>query len=69
LAQASQRAETPGYVISPARYKMSDFDVLLLHSELAVANFIGVFVRKDGNTTTTLRVSASMEHLRETNRY
>jgi hypothetical protein len=36
-------------------YKMSDFDVHFYTPELAVANFIGEFVRKDGNTTTTLR--------------
>jgi hypothetical protein len=35
-------------------YKMSDFDVHFYTPELAVANFIGEFVRKDGNTTTTL---------------
>jgi ketosteroid isomerase-like protein len=34
---------------------MSDFDVHFYTPELAVANFIGEFVRKDGNTTTTLR--------------
>ena len=36
-------------------YKMNDFDVHFYTPELAVANFIGEFVRKDGNTTTTLR--------------
>lgn len=36
-------------------YKMNDFDVHFYNPELAVANFIGEFVRKDGNTTTTLR--------------
>lgn len=36
-------------------YKMNDFDVHFYSPELAVANFIGEFVRKDGNTTTTLR--------------
>ncbi len=36
-------------------YKMSDFDVYFYTPDLAVANFIGEFHRKDGNTTTTLR--------------
>ncbi|HEX5966488.1 MAG TPA: nuclear transport factor 2 family protein [Pyrinomonadaceae bacterium] len=36
-------------------YKMNDFDVHFYTPELAVANFIGEFVRKDGTTTTTLR--------------
>jgi hypothetical protein len=36
-------------------YKMNDFDVHFYTPELAVANFIGEFVRKDGSTTTTLR--------------
>ncbi|HET9478344.1 MAG TPA: hypothetical protein VFO72_03300, partial [Pyrinomonadaceae bacterium] len=36
-------------------YKMNDFDVHFYTPELAVVNFIGEFVRKDGNTTTTLR--------------
>ena len=35
-------------------YRMSDFDVHFYNPELAVANFIGEFTRKDGNTTTTL---------------
>lgn len=36
-------------------YKMSDFDVYFYTPELAVANFIGEFNRKEGNTTKTLR--------------
>lgn len=36
-------------------YKMNDFDVYFYTPDLAVANFIGEFNRKDGNTTTTLR--------------
>lgn len=36
-------------------YKMNDFDVHFYTPELAVANFVGEFNRKDGNTTTTLR--------------
>lgn len=36
-------------------YKMHDFDVHFYTPELAVANFIGEFVRKDGASTTTLR--------------
>ncbi len=36
-------------------YKVNDFDVHFYTPELAVANFIGEFNRKDGNTTTTLR--------------
>lgn len=36
-------------------YAMKDFDVHFYTPELAVANFIGEFNRKDGNTTTTLR--------------
>mgnify|MGYP003575043821 CR=1 FL=1 len=35
-------------------YKMDDFDVHFYTPELAVANFIGEFVRKDGDTNTTL---------------
>ena len=36
-------------------YKMDDFDVHFYTPDLAVANFIGEFNRKGGNTTTTLR--------------
>lgn len=36
-------------------YKMNDFDVYFYTPDLAVANFVGEFNRKDGNTTTTLR--------------
>jgi ketosteroid isomerase-like protein len=43
------------YYPAGTTYKMSDFDVHFYTPELAVANFIGEFVRKDGNTTTTLR--------------
>lgn len=35
-------------------YKMNDFDVHFYSPELAVANFVGEFVRKDGSATTTL---------------
>jgi hypothetical protein len=38
-----------------ATYKMSDFDVHFYSPELAVANFLGEFNLKEGNTTTTLR--------------
>ena len=49
-------APKPGPYYPPGTdYKMSDFDVYFYSPELAVANFIGEFVRKDGNTTTTLR--------------
>jgi hypothetical protein len=43
------------YYSAGTSYKVSDFDVHFYNPELAVANFIGEFVRKDGNTTTTLR--------------
>jgi hypothetical protein len=36
-------------------YKMSGFDVHFYSPELAVANFLGEFNLKEGNTTTTLR--------------
>lgn len=49
-------APKPGpYYPAGTGYKMHDFDVYFYTPELAVANFIGEFVRKDGNTTTTLR--------------
>ena len=49
-------APKPGpYYPAGTGYKMNDFDVYFYTPELAVANFIGEFVRKDGNTTTTLR--------------
>lgn len=35
-------------------YEMTDFDVHFYNPELAVANFIGEFTRKDGNKTITL---------------
>jgi ketosteroid isomerase-like protein len=49
-------APKPGpYYPAGTGYKMHHFDVHFYTPELAVANFIGEFVRKDGNTTTTLR--------------
>jgi len=49
-------APKPGpYYPAGTGYKMNDFDVHFYTPELAVANFIGEFTRKDGNTTTTLR--------------
>ncbi len=49
-------APKPGPYYPPGTgYKMNDFDVYFYTPELAVANFIGEFVRKEGNTTSTLR--------------
>lgn len=49
-------APKPGpYYPAGTGYKMNDFDVHFYTPELAVANFIGEFVRRDGDTTTTLR--------------
>ena len=43
------------YFSAGTTYKMDNFDVHFYNPELAVANFIGEFQRKDGNTTVTLR--------------
>lgn len=37
-------------------YKMNDFDVYFYNPELAVANFIGEFVNKDGHTLRRFRI-------------
>jgi hypothetical protein len=47
--------KTERYYPPGTGYKMDDFDVHFYTPDLAVANFIGEFVRQDGNTTTTLR--------------
>jgi hypothetical protein len=43
------------YFAAGTTYKMDNFDVHFYTPELAVANFIGEFQKKDGNTTVTLR--------------
>ena len=43
------------YYPAGTTYKVSDFDVHFYSPELAVANFLGEFQRKDGNTAITLR--------------
>ncbi|HET6975792.1 MAG TPA: nuclear transport factor 2 family protein [Pyrinomonadaceae bacterium] len=43
------------YYPAGTTYKVSDFDVHFYNPELAVANFVGEFQRKDANTTITLR--------------
>lgn len=49
-------APKPGpYYPAGTTYRMDHFDVHFYNPELAVANFLGGFQRKDGNTTVTLR--------------
>lgn len=43
------------YFPAGTTYKVFDFDVHFYGPELAVANFLGEFQRKDGDTTVTLR--------------
>jgi ketosteroid isomerase-like protein len=43
------------YYPAGTTYKVSDFDVHFYSPELAVANFLGEFQRKDGGATITLR--------------
>ncbi|HKG45917.1 MAG TPA: nuclear transport factor 2 family protein [Pyrinomonadaceae bacterium] len=51
---ANAPKSTP-YFPAGTTYKVFDFDVHFYSPELAVANFLGEFQRKDGNTTVTLR--------------
>lgn len=49
-------APKPGpYYPTGTTYKMDHFDVHFYSPELAVANFLGAFQRKDGDTVVTLR--------------
>jgi uncharacterized protein DUF4440 len=49
-------APKPGpYYPAGTTYRMDNFDVHFYSPELAVANFLGGFERKDGNTVVTLR--------------
>jgi uncharacterized protein DUF4440 len=50
-ASRSERYYPPG-----TAYKMSDFDVHFYNPELAVANFIGEFVNKEGQTLRRFRI-------------
>ena len=51
---ANAPKNTP-YFPAGTTYKMSDFDVHFYSPELAVANFFGEFLRKDGSATITMR--------------
>ena len=48
-------AKVGPYYPAGTTYKIDDFDVHFYNPELAVVNFLGGFVRKDGNTTVPLR--------------
>ena len=51
----ANQPKTRPYYPAGTTYKIDDFDVHFYSPELAVANFLGEFQRKDGNTAVTLR--------------
>ena len=51
----ANQPKTRPYYPAGTTYKIDNFDVHFYSPELAVANFLGEFQRKDGNTAVTLR--------------
>ena len=51
----ANQPQTRPYYPAGTTYKIDNFDVHFYSPELAVANFLGEFQRKDGNTAVTLR--------------
>ena len=51
----ANQPKTRPYYPAGTTYKIDDFDVHFYSPELAVANFLGEFQRKDGNTAVKLR--------------